>query len=152
MKNYRLLITGLCLAALLASAQGFAQPYKWVDADGKVHYGDNPPDGANLEQIDGEVSSYTAVVVEPFSYTSGDDTAHGVIMYSTSWCGYCRKARRHFRNNNIPFSERDIEKSAAAAREFKQLNGRGVPVILVRDRRMNGFEAKAFDGIYYAKS
>jgi glutaredoxin len=148
----RLLLTSLCLALLVASTQSFGQPYKWVDANGKVHYGDSPPEGANLEQISGEVSSYTSVIVEPFSYTPQGNAANTVVMYSTSWCGYCRKAARHFRKNNIPFSERDIEKSAAAASEFKQLNGRGVPVILIGNQRMNGFEAQAFDRIYYGKS
>jgi glutaredoxin len=152
MNNYRLLLSGLCLVILLASTQSFGQPYKWVDANGSVHYGDSPPGDANLEQITGEVSSYTAVVVEPFSYTPQGNAANAVVMYSTSRCGYCRKAARHFRKNNIPFSERDIEKSAAAAREFKQLNGRGVPIILIRDRRMNGFNAETFDRIYYANS
>ncbi|WP_198147347.1 glutaredoxin family protein [Gilvimarinus polysaccharolyticus] len=32
-----------------------------------------------------------------------------VVMYA-SWCGYCKKARRYFRANNIPFTEYDIEK------------------------------------------
>jgi len=40
------------LCALLA-ADGQAQVYKWVDAAGKVHYGDRPPDtgSAKFEQI-----------------------------------------------------------------------------------------------------
>ena len=73
-------------------------------------------------------------------------------MYSTSWCGYCKKAALHFRKNNIPFTEHDIEKSEQAAKEYKKLNGRGVPIILIGDQRMNGFNASAFDRIYNAKS
>lgn len=158
MKSNRLLLTSLCLVFLVVSTQSLAQLYKWVDANGSVHYGDSPPEDANLERITGEVSSYTSVIVEPFTpRTTGNarpagNAAKTVVMYSTSWCGYCRKAARHFRKNNIPFKERDIEKSATAAREFKQLNGRGVPVILIGDRRMNGFEAKAFDKMYHGKS
>ena len=152
MKTSRLLLTSMCLVFLLVSTQSFAQLYKWVDADGNVHYGDSPPEDAKLERITGEVSSYTSAIVEPFTAWASANDAKTVVMYSTSWCGYCRKAARHFRKNNIPFKERDIEKSATAAREFKQLNGRGVPVILTGDRRMNGFEAKAFDKMYQGKS
>lgn len=149
MKNFRLLLTSLCLLCLVVSSPGFGQLYKWVDANGNVHYGDSPPEGANLKQITGKVSSYTSVIVEPSGISTQGSAAKSVVMYSTSWCGYCRKAARHFRKNNIPFRERDIEKSAAAAREFKKLNGRGVPVILIGDRRMNGFKAETFDQIYY---
>ena len=158
MKNIRFLLTSLCLVFLVVSTQSIGQLYKWVDANGNVHYGDSPPENANLKQITGEVSSYTSAIVEPSSATTQTSAttqsngAKAVVMYSTSWCGYCRKAARHFRKNNIPFTEHDIEKSAAAAREFKKLNGRGVPVILIGDQRMNGFEAKTFDKIYYGKS
>ena len=58
----------------------------------------------------------------------------------------------NFRKKKIPFTEYDIEKSAKAAREYKKLRGTGVPVILIGDRRMNGFSIKTFDSIYYAKS
>jgi glutaredoxin len=73
-------------------------------------------------------------------------------MYSTSWCGYCKKARKHFELKKIPYREYDIERSKKAALEYKKLNGRGVPVILIGKRRMNGFSANTFDKIYYQKS
>ncbi|MCP4769593.1 MAG: glutaredoxin family protein [Gammaproteobacteria bacterium] len=154
MKNIKLVLTSLCLVFLIASTQGYAQLYKWVDADGRVHYGDNPPEHAKLEQITGKVSSYSSVSVEPnaFDATTQSNGAKTVVMYSTSWCGYCKKAARHFRKNSIPFTEHDIELSVKAAREYKKLNGRGVPVILIGEQRMNGFSAETFDKIYYEKS
>jgi len=156
MNSIRLILASLCLVLLVISTHSYGQLYKWVDADGSVHYGDSPPENANLEQITGKVSSYTSVSVETNALDANNSTLGNgpkrVVMYSTSWCGYCRKAARHFRKNNIPFSERDIEKSASAAREYKKLNGRGVPVILIGKKRINGFDAKTFDGIYYADS
>ncbi len=38
-----LLLTGLMLVSFLASAAA----YRWVDEQGKVHYGDQPPPGAD---------------------------------------------------------------------------------------------------------
>lgn len=156
----RYLLTGLCLLCLAASTQGLAQLYKWTDENGKVHYGDSPPQGARLQEITGKVSSYTSVSVEAFRYeppSGASETAPGakagnVVMYSTSWCGYCKKAAAHFRKNKIPYTEHDIEKSEKAAREYRKLKGRGVPVILIGKRRMNGFNAKVFDQIYYGKT
>ncbi|MGD8407640.1 MAG: DUF4124 domain-containing protein [Thiohalophilus sp.] len=45
-------ITGLLLGGLLISTAG-AEVYKWTDEQGRVHYGDKPPDqGARQMQID----------------------------------------------------------------------------------------------------
>ncbi|MEE2828201.1 MAG: glutaredoxin family protein [Myxococcota bacterium] len=65
----------------------------------------------------------------------------GITMYSTAWCGYCRKARRWFEANGLPFVEKDVEKDSAAGREFRELTGGrgGVPVIVVGDEVLRGF-------------
>jgi hypothetical protein len=39
------------LAALAFSATASAQLYKWVDKDGKVQYGDNPPPNTNATRL-----------------------------------------------------------------------------------------------------
>ena len=148
----------LALALLLPISSGGAELYKWVDDKGTIHYGDKPPADANLKQITGNISSFKTVDVEPFKYdpelvsVGKKSSGKSVVMYSTSWCGYCKKARQHFERNKIPYQEHDIEKSKKAAQDYKKLNGRGVPVILIGKRRMNGFSANAFDKIYYGKS
>ncbi len=38
------------IAVLVAGAAG-AQTYRWVDKDGKVQYGDNPPPGAKVTRL-----------------------------------------------------------------------------------------------------
>jgi glutaredoxin len=156
MKNLLLLLSSLYLVALLTSPVAQADLYKWVDERGNIHYGDKPPENVQLENIAGNVSSFTSVNVEPFVFDpdiiSNRSKSKSVVMYSTSWCGYCKKAASHFRKNKIPFTEYDIEKSARGARDYKRLKGRGVPIILIGDKRMNGFSAKTFDRIYYAKS
>ena len=42
----------VCTAMLLWSALAGAVVYKWVDAHGKVQYGDRPPDGVVAEIVD----------------------------------------------------------------------------------------------------
>ena len=44
----------LLCAALIAWSSGMASAvvYKWVDAQGKVHYGDRPPDGVHAEIVE----------------------------------------------------------------------------------------------------
>lgn len=62
-----------------------------------------------------------------------------VIMYSTSWCGYCKKARVMLNMQGVKFKEFDIEKSAAANAEMKSLGGHGVPVFLIQGEVVKGF-------------
>ncbi|HWA38289.1 MAG TPA: glutaredoxin family protein [Burkholderiales bacterium] len=128
------------LVALIAPAIAGAQVVRWVDEKGRVHYGDKPPAGAAASPVQSKISSVGTPAARP-----------KVMMYSTSWCGYCAKARSHFAKRGIPFEERDIERSAAWNREHKELGGRGVPLILVGGRRMNGYSAGSLDGLLDAE-
>ncbi len=67
-----------------------------------------------------------------------------VVMYSTSWCGYCRKARAVLDELGVSYVEKDIEKSAEAKREHAAIaNGRGVPVLDIDGTVVRGFSEKA---------
>ena len=70
-----------------------------------------------------------------------------VVMYATSWCPYCAKARAYFARKGIAYVEYDIEKSAAVNAEFKRLGGRGVPLILVGKEKMSGFSERGLDAL-----
>jgi hypothetical protein len=43
----------LFTALIIWSAVASAVVYKWSDAEGKVHYGDRPPDGVKAEIVEG---------------------------------------------------------------------------------------------------
>ena len=47
----------------------------------------------------------------------------------------------------ISYKEYDIEKNTSAQRKFKQLGGRGVPLILVGKQSMSGFNASRFQAM-----
>jgi glutaredoxin len=66
-----------------------------------------------------------------------------VLMFSTSWCGYCAKARRFFTAANIPYTELDIERSQQAKEHYQKLGGRGVPFIIIGDQTIQGFDSGA---------
>ena len=71
-----------------------------------------------------------------------------VVMYATSWCPYCRQARNYFHQQGISYTEYDIERDADAKRRYQAFGGRGIPVIFVGKRRMNGFSVSGFNKIY----
>ena len=134
----------LLVLLLVAAGPVSADIYKWTDENGYVHYSNEKPNNQEVEKIVVQVNSY-----ESISYaTSSVDIGKKVVMYSASWCGYCRKARQYFNKNRIAFTEYDIEKSAQGKREYKKLGAKGVHVILVGKRRMNGFSEAGFEKLY----
>ncbi len=67
-------------------------------------------------------------------------------MYSTAWCGVCKRAREYFREAGISFTERDVDEDATARAEYLRLNPRGsVPTIKIGDEVIVGFSAQAVD-------
>ena len=70
-------------------------------------------------------------------------TANTVVMLSASWCGYCAQARKLFVARDIDYCEYDIEKSPIGAARHQALGVRGVPVILVGDNTLLGFDREA---------
>jgi glutaredoxin len=62
-----------------------------------------------------------------------------VVLYATSWCGYCKAAREFFAANGIEYTELDIERSSAAQQGHRELGGGGVPLIVVGDTVIHGF-------------
>jgi glutaredoxin len=65
-----------------------------------------------------------------------------VVMYSTSWCGYCRAARAWLKSQGITYVDHDVEREPAAQQRHAQLNPRGgVPVFEVDGQVVHGFDA-----------
>lgn len=80
----------------------------------------------------------------PMPLVAGQAAAQ-VVIYTTDWCGYCKKAKAHMKQRGIAYTEHDIEKDQASYADFKRHGGNGVPLILVRDKVMRGFDADDFD-------
>jgi len=138
-------IQGIVLLLVFASIPAQSEIYSWTDANGKKHFSDKKPAHQSAESVRLQINTYEDV---SFDVAPATTPAEQVVMYSTAWCGYCKKARNYFRANNIPFTEYDIEKDATAKQAYDRIGARGVPVILVGQRRMNGFSEAGFQQIY----
>jgi glutaredoxin len=117
------------------------QIYKWVDENGRVHIGDRPPSSVDAQPLELRINTYRNEAPD-LSVFQGRDVSKGfekVVIYTTQRCGYCRKAKAWFRQKGITYSERDIDTSSRARKEFDRLGARGVPVILVGKERINGY-------------
>ena len=64
-----------------------------------------------------------------------------VVVFSTSSCSWCRRAKRYFRENRVPFKEVNVEKDPAAVRDLVRKTGQtGVPVIKIGGAWIVGFD------------
>ena len=69
-----------------------------------------------------------------------------IVLYSTDWCGVCKKAKKFMQKQGLIFTEKDIEKDKKAAQELQAKlqragqSSRGVPVIDVGGQLMMGFD------------
>lgn len=84
---------------------------------------------------------------EPFVASNTSD----VIVYTTSWCGYCRKAKSFLKAKKVAFTEKDVEKDSGAAQELAQkaaaagVQPQGVPVLDVKGKLILGFDQQAIE-------
>lgn len=64
-----------------------------------------------------------------------DFSTDNITMYTTSWCGDCRRAKRVFSDFGVSYIEVNIEEDEDAAELVQSLNNglRSVPTILFPD-------------------
>ena len=74
-----------------------------------------------------------------------DQTAR-VVVFSTPMCSWCRKTKDYLRKHNIRFKDIDIARDQAAARDMVRRTGQqGVPVIMINNRPIVGFNKNKID-------
>lgn len=121
-----------------------ADIYRWTDENGEVHYSDRPARDRVSESVEVDVNTYASVSYATSILRGGQK----VILYSASWCSACKKAKRYFEANDIQYKEYDVEKSQKGRTDYRRLNAKGVPVILIGKKRMNGFSERGFERLY----
>jgi glutaredoxin-like YruB-family protein len=147
-----------------------AEIYKWVDENGVVHFSDSPTEiiPESNEEEEEEVASPdprpednsppTAEIqnatLDANFFDLLDESrqapvtvnAPTVEIYETSWCGYCKKAKRFFRSRGIEFSAYDIEKDKDAARRMMALTKRrAVPFVVINGHQIQGYSEQAYE-------
>ncbi len=111
-----------------------------------MHFGDRPPQGRDARQVEIRVNTYTApaaVVQEAATLTESRD----IVIYTTQRCGYCKQARAFLTGHGIPYQEYDVEHSPRGREDYRRLKGRGVPIILVGEQRMNGYSEDSLSAL-----
>ena len=64
-------------------------------------------------------------------------TTAQITMYTTPWCGFCKRLKSQLAREGIPVTEVDIERDPEAAEVVMRVNGgnQTVPTLVARRRR-----------------
>jgi glutaredoxin len=140
-----LISAGLSLSTGAVSAE----IYKYVDADGKIHFTDDPPTESGAEKMrlhpTNTIESGAASLLHPAQSSPADIDAPKVELFVTSWCGYCKKAEAYLRKKGVAFTSYDIEKDLQAAKRKDSLTSkRGVPFALIGAQKLTGFSEASY--------
>ena len=61
-----------------------------------------------------------------------------VILYTTTWCPYCIRAKRLLDKKDISYTDINVSKGDARAKMIALTNGTTVPQILINDQPIGG--------------
>jgi glutaredoxin len=84
-------------------------------------------------------------------------TDGSVVVYSATWCGFCKKAKAWLTQNHVPFVERDVEKTPGAQAELDGklksagVAGGGIPVIDWAGTLVVGFDVASLQRLLREK-
>ncbi|MBI1810548.1 MAG: DUF4124 domain-containing protein [Nitrospirae bacterium] len=148
MKNWLILLIGIVFLTIFVSPAS-SEIYKWKDKDGNVFYSDSPPPGVDVQKKKFREDKIERQEIKEGIHKSESITLKGnrpisdvkVIMYMTSWCPYCRKAREYINSLGVKLTEYDIDRDKSKNSEMLSKSGgaKGVPLIDVEGLIIKGY-------------
>lgn len=147
------------LLALFAGAVFAQSTYRWVDQDGKVHFGDRPPPAKAAREVEQKKYS-TPATTKPLSFENRRAAeASPVTLFVAPECAaLCKQGRDYLDKRGIPYSEKSLA-STQDINEMRTKLGGGdvvVPVLQVGSKYSRGFLESSWsdvlDAAGYSKS
>lgn len=68
-----------------------------------------------------------------------------VIIYTSNTCGYCHAAKDYLDDLGVSYDERNVSTDMQARKELMQKGFMGVPVLLVGEEVIQGFDKARID-------
>ncbi len=72
------------------------------------------------------------------------------IVYSSTNCSFCKQVKSYLEEQNIPFEERNIDLNPAYGEELQQLGIMSVPLTLIGDKQILGFNPTRLKKVFAA--
>ena len=125
-----------------------AQPvYRWVDADGRVQYSDQPPPVGTKGVQEKNVSG-NSIQNNELSLVAQDAQKRNPVTVYVSECGEsCDAAKAYLNKRGIPHTVVDPTRTIELNKKFKEeTGGTVVPVIKIGEKRLSGWSESAWSG------
>lgn len=142
----------LLLLALLCAGSALAQStYRWVDQDGKVHFGDRPPPAKAARDVKERKVALPASEKQLPHETRQAMESFPVTLYVTPDCASpCKVGRDYLNKRGIPFTEKMLSSSEEIAAMREKIGGNGdfgVPLLTVGTKNSKGFLESSWSGL-----
>ena len=141
-------------AATMADAQ---QVFRWVDANGRVQYSDQPPPPGTKNVQEKNVGG-NSIQNNDLSLLAQDAQKKNPVTMYISECGEsCDAAKAYLNKRGIPHTLVDPTRSLELNKKFKEETGGSVvPVLKIGEKRLSGWSesswASALDTAGYPKT
>ena len=145
------------LVAALMAVPAAAELYKWVDADGNVHYTDTPPPPTAKKSERKKLTDKPATPAVPYALQQAIKN-FPVTLYSYACGDACSQATALLARRGVPHAARDPMMDQAAREEMKKVTGgeEVAPVLVIGRRTLKGFNEtvwnQALDSVGYPSS
>jgi glutaredoxin len=119
-----------------------------------IHNIDEQPDNEVLFSVLAELEPEAAAKIKSEEPANSPEPQADVVMYCTSWCPGCRRARAYFQEHNISYVEIDITQDRAAAQRVRAwANGyETTPTFKIRGKILVNFDRTKLDDLLGFKS
>lgn len=120
--------------------------YRWVDKDGKVHYGDSPPpENKTVQQKNLKAGQGINTDNLPFAVRDAMQKNPVTAFLSVSCGQLCDSARSYLAKRGVPYTVKDPETNPADAEALTKLaGGLELPFLQVGDRSIRGFTEESW--------
>jgi glutaredoxin len=150
----------LASAASAAYAQTTTTLYKSTGPDGRTIYSDKPPPQAR----DAKTLTFTSLPASPLSAetlayveqlrksanarASSPPPTGGPILFSATWCGYCKQAKAYLAGKHVAYRDVDIDTKEGALAYARAGGRRTVPFLQANGKSVTGFSVAAYDALF----
>jgi len=130
------------LTLLSASSANSQQLFRWVDKEGKVHYGDMMPPPTEAKNVEAKKLGDSIIEQDdaPFAVALAMKN-HPVTLYANNCGELCANAKALLSKRGIRYAEKNPESDPVAGAALKQLpGGLQVPTITIGAVNIAGFD------------
>lgn len=140
------LLISLFSVMFLLGATAQAEMYRWVDKNGKVHYGDQLPPPSETKKVEEKKFGGNLIPGGNLPYATQQAAKNFPVTLYTGDCGeFCDKAKAYLSKRGIPYSERLPGKNPADAELFKKITKDSfIPFLQVGSTTLRGYDESAW--------